>query len=291
MMNRRDFVRNTALGIGGAAALGQWSEDLSAFPYDRQAGLQLYTVREQAAKDLPGTLSRVAEIGYKEVEMADQAGRTPAEWRKLLADRGLTMPSGHYQTAQIKSGWEKHIATAGDLGLKYMVLAFLDPRERNSLDDYKKLSDLFNKAGEQTRQAGIQFCYHNHNFEFIKYGQATGFDVFLKQTDPKLVNFELDCFWVARAGLDPVKFINDNPGRFPLLHIKDMKPGLSPTTVLEARREEFVPVGQGAIDWKRLFAAAKKGGLEHYYVEQDLCEGSPFDAISASFQYLKTLQV
>ena len=291
MINRREFLRSTALGMTAVATGSQSALDLLANPLGMPIGLQLYTVRAELPKDVTGTITRLAAIGYKEVEVYEFYGKTAAEFGKILKDNGLTAPSGHYLTKHIKSDWEKHIAVAKELGIKYMVNAILEPPERKSLDDYKKAAELFNKAAEQTRKAGIQFCYHNHNFEFKTYGSSTAYDFLLKETDPKLVKFELDCFWVTRAGKDPVDYLTKHPGRFPLLHIKDLKPGYPTTVADDFRPGPFTEVGQGIINWKRIFEAAPKGGMKHYFVEQDECDRPPLESIKISYDYLKNLKV
>lgn len=290
-LNRRQFLRNAPLGFAALAAVSRWGTNMFAEPLGLPIGLELYTVRNELEKDLLGTIKKVAEIGYKEVEVYDFYGRTASEFGRILKDDGLAAPSGHYTTAKIKSGWEKHIADAKEVGIRYMVNAILEPSERKLLDDYKKLAELFNKAGEETRKAGIQFCYHNHNFEFKKFDGTLPFDLLLKETDPNLVLFEMDCFWVTHAGHDPVEYFRKHPGRFPLLHIKDLKAGNPPTTEMDARLGVFAEVGRGTIDWKRIFAAAPKGGIKHYYVEQDFCERSPLESIRISYDYLKSLKV
>jgi sugar phosphate isomerase/epimerase len=291
MTNRRDFLRNTALGAAAIAAGTKWSDVLFSYPLGKPVGLQLYTLRDDLAKDVPGILKKVAEIGYKEAEVYDFYGKSAAEFAKLLKDNGLVAPSGHYMTHHIKSNWQKHIDDAKTVGMKYMVNAILEPNERRSFDDYKKLAELFNKAGEQTLKTGIHFCYHNHNFEFKKYGETTAFDYLLQALDPKLVNFEMDCFWVTHAGHTPVAYLEKHPGRFPLLHIKDLKDTPPPSTELDDRRGLFAEVGHGSIDWKPIFAAAPKGGMQHYYVEQDYCERPALESVKMSFEYLKNLKV
>jgi sugar phosphate isomerase/epimerase len=290
-MKRRDFIRNATLGVGAATLAARWPMELRANPYGLPIGIQLYTVRDQLAKDVPGTLKQVAAIGYKEVEIDGFYGRTPAELRALLKSFGLVAPSGHYALKQVKSDWQKHIEDAKTMGLKYMVNAFLQPEERKSFDDYKQVVEAFNKAGEQTQKAGIQFCYHNHNFEFQKYGSTTAYDFMLKNLDPKLVKMEMDCFWLVHAGQDPVAYFEKYPGRFPLLHIKDLAPGHAPTQTLDGKVGLFIEVGRGTIDWKRIFKAAPKGGLKHYFVEQDLCERPPIESARISYEYLKNLKV
>ena len=291
MINRRDFIRGTAAGAATIAAAADLTRNLFANPYGKPIGLQLYTVRDQLEKDVPGTLKKVAAIGYKEVEIYDLYGMSPAQFTKLLKDNGLVGVSHHYLLKDEQTHWEKSVAEAKELGVKYMVHAILDPPERKSLDDYKRHVELFNKIAEQTHQAGMQFCYHNHDFEFQKFDGITVLDYLLKHLDPHLVQFEMDCFWVTHAGQDPVALMKQHPGRFPLLHIKDLKTGISPSTEFDARMGLFTEVGKGVIDWKRIFAAAPQGGMKHFFVEQDYCEIPPLESIKVSYEYLHHLTV
>jgi len=291
MTKRRDFLRHAAVGLTAAAVGGQLPKFLFANPYGKPVGLQLYTLRDQLEKDVAGTIKQVAAIGYRDVEIYSLYGKTPAEFTKILKDNGLTASSGHYLLPDVKTNWQKHIDDAKTLGLQYMVHAILNPEDRKSFDDYKRLAVLFNKAAEETHKAGIQFCYHNHNFEFKKYGDTTAYDYLLKALDPRLVKFEMDCFWVIHAGQDPVEYFKKHPGRFPLLHIKDMNDNPAPTQELDAKMGLFAPVGHGTIDWKRIFVAAKEGGMKHYFVEQDYCEQPPLEAIKMSYDYLHQLEV
>jgi sugar phosphate isomerase/epimerase len=277
--------------VATIAAGTKLTRNLFANPYGKPIGLQLYTVRGELEKDVPGTLKKVGAIGYKEVEIYDLYGMSPAQFGKLLKDNGLTAVSGHYLLNVEKTQWEKKVAEARELGLKYMVHAILDPEERKSLDDYKRHVELFNKIAEQTHKAGMQFCYHNHDFEFRKYGGITAYDYLLKHLDPNLVQFEMDCFWVTHAGQDPVAIFKKHPGRFPLLHIKDLKAGIPPSLEFDARMGLFAEVGKGTIDWKRIFAAAPQGGMKHFFVEQDFCEVPPLESIKISYEYLHHLTV
>ena len=288
MMNRRRFLRSSALGLA-AVATAQAPRALFANPYAKPIGLQLYTLRDQLQKDMLGTLKQVAAMGIQEVEIYDLYGKTPAEFAQILKDDGLSAPSGHYMTRHLHGNWEKEIEDAKTIGMKYMVNAILDPEERKSFDDWKRLAELFNKAGEQTQKAGIQYCYHNHNFEFQKFGNTTAYDYLLKALDPKLVKFEMDCFWVTHAGQDPVAIMQKHPGRFPLLHIKDMKDKPAPTQEFDAKMGLFAPVGHGTIEWKRIFAAAPTGGMKHFFVEQDYCEQPPPEAVKMSYEFLHNM--
>jgi len=290
MMNRRNFLRRASLGVTAAAVASQFPEFLLANPYGKPIGLQLYTLRDQLEKDVTGTLKQVAALGYKDVEIYSLYGKAPAEFSQILKDNGITASSGHYLLPSLKTNWQKQLDDATTLGLQYMVLAILDPKDRQDFDDFKRLAELVNKTGEATKKAGIQFCYHNHNFEFKKYGDTTAYEYLLKTLDPNLIKFEMDCFWVTHAGQDPVEYFKKYPGRFPLLHIKDMKDKPAPTQELDAKMGLFAPVGHGTIDWTRIFKAAREGGMEHYYVEQDYCEQPPLEAVKMSYDFLHKLQ-
>jgi len=290
MMNRRTFIRNTSMGFAAAVMASRFQDSLWATPLGKPIGLQLYTLRDQLEKDVPGTIKQLSAIGYHDVEIYSLYKRPAAEFSKILKDNGVTASSGHYLLPAVKNTWDKQLEDAKTLGLQYMVLAILDEKDRKSMDDYKQLAELLNKTAERTKQAGIQFCYHNHNFEFTKYGDTTAYDYLLGALDPKLVKFEMDCFWVTHAGQDPVAYFKKHPGRFPLLHIKDMKDKPAPTQTLDAKMGLFAPVGHGSIDWKRIFAAAPEAGVEHYYVEQDYCEVPPLEAVKMSYDYLQKFE-
>jgi sugar phosphate isomerase/epimerase len=291
MMNRRNFLRRASMGVTAAALASQVPEFLLANPYGKPIGLQLYTLRDQLEKDVTGTLKQVAALGYKDVEIYSLYGKAPAEFSQILKDNGITASSGHYLLPSLKTNWQKQLDDATTLGLQYMVLAILDAKDRQSFDDFKRLAELLAKTGETTKKAGIQFCYHNHNFEFKKYGDTTAYEYLLKTLDPNLIKFEMDCFWVTHAGQDPVEYFKKYPGRFPLLHIKDMKDKPASTQELDAKMGLFAPVGHGTIDWTRIFKAAREGGMEHYYVEQDYCEQSPLLAVKMGYDFLHKLQV
>ena len=292
MLDRRDFLRRSAIGVSAIAASASAPKWLRANPYGLPVGLQVYTVRHELSKDLMGTLKKVAATGYQEIELGDFFGKSPAEFVDFMNELGLKAPSGHYGFKRLGAGWEKAIEDAKAAGIKYMVNSSLEDKDRKSLDGFKKAAEVFNKAGEQTKKAGIQFCYHNHNFEFTRFGDTLGYDLLLKETDPQVVRFELDCFWMTHAGHDPVKYFENHPGRFPLLHIKDLKKGIPPSTTSDTPYgNPFTEVGKGVIDWTRIFTAAKGGGLEHYFVEQDTCDLPPLESIWISYEYLHNLTV
>ncbi len=289
-IHRRQFLQNAGLGLT-ALALSR-KRQLLADPYGMSIGLQLYTVRDHMEKDLEGTLKRVAEIGYREVELGsfDYYGKKPAELRQILTDHGLKIISTHFTESQLKSDLEKHIAEAKECGVTYIGLASLDEQDRKSLEAVKRDAEWFNQIGKSVRRAGCRFDYHGHNFDYAAVEGAVVYDELIRRTDPKLVNFELDCFWCVRAGKDPVDYFHRFPGRFPQLHIKDLKPGYPPTTG-EDERPPFTEVGQGVIDWKKIFKAARAGGMKHFYVEQDTCERDSLESAKISYNYLHNLTV
>jgi sugar phosphate isomerase/epimerase len=246
-----------------------------------RVGLQLYTLRNEMGKDFEGTLDKVSAIGYREVEFAGYFGRTPQQVKAALSHSGLSAPSSHVSLQAMRSDWNKALESAAMIGHHYLVLAYLLPEERKSLDDYKKLADLMGRAGEDCRRAGLQFAYHNHDFEFQPLEGAVPYDLLLKETDPKLVKLELDLYWIAKAGQEPAKYFAMYPKRFELFHVKDMD---------KTAKKHFTEVGRGVIDFKRIFAQSKQSGVKHYFVEQDETPGSPFDSIKVSYDYLKGMK-
>jgi sugar phosphate isomerase/epimerase len=292
MMNsisRRRFLQNAGLGLT-ALALSRKGQ-LRANPYGMPIGLQLYTVRDHMEKDVEGTLKRVAEIGYGEVELGDPNyyGKKPAELRRILTDLGLKAISTHFEESQFKSDLERHIAAAKECGITYIGLASLDEQNRKSLEAVKRDAEWFNQIGKSVSGAGCRFFYHGHNFDYANVAGAVIYDELIRRTEPKLVNFELDCFWCVRAGKDPVDYFHRFPGRFPQLHIKDLKPGYPPTT--GEGPAAFTEVGQGVIDWKKIFQAAREGGMKHFYVEQDECDRDSLESAKISYTYLHNLSV
>lgn len=290
MTSRRAFVKSAALLSAGALV----SPTLLAAP-KQYIGLQLYTVREAMQQDPTGTLAKVAKIGYNSVEGATYTGSqkfygmTPAEFAQVLKQNGLIMPSSHYRLGEeqdkgqpvqgtILHGWDQAVDDAAQAGVKYMVCAYLAEAERGTLDHYKYIAEQLNKAGERCKKAGIQLCYHNHDFEFAAQDGKLPYDLLLSGTDKNLVKMELDLYWATKAGQDPVALFKKHPGRFPLWHIKDMD---------KTAARNFTEVGNGSIDFKRIFAQAKLAGMKYFFVEQDRTPGSPFDSIQQSIAYLK----
>jgi sugar phosphate isomerase/epimerase len=288
MTSRRSFLKTTAVLSAGMLVAPQ------LFAYDKKyIGLQLYTVRDAMGKDVAGTLARVAQIGYNSVEgtYGDGAffGTAPKAFAALLKQNNLIMPSCHYRLGEEKTngaaaagtilnGWDKAVDDAAAVGLKYMVCAWLAPSERGSLDHYKQVAEDLNKAGETCKKAGIQLCYHNHDFEFIQENGKYPYEILLNDTDKKLVKMEMDLYWMTKAKQDPIATFKKNPGRFPLLHLKDMD---------KTDKQMFTEVGNGIIDFKKILANANTAGVKYVFVEQDSCPGDPFDSITQSINYIK----
>jgi sugar phosphate isomerase/epimerase len=289
MTTRRSFLKTSAALSAGAFIAP------SLLNYKGSTiGLQLYTVRDAMQKDAAGTIAKVASLGFNSVENATYTGTQTfygmdaKTYAKLLKDNGLINPSGHYRWGFDEKGgatkgtmlheWDKAVEDAATVGLKYMVCAWLSPDERGGLDQYKKLAAACNAAGETCKKSGIQFCYHNHDFEFEKEDGKYKWDVLLAEADKDLVKMELDLYWATRAGMDPVALFNQSPGRYPLVHMKDMD---------KTEKKAFTEVGNGVIDFKRILKDKKTAGLKYFFVEQDICPGSPFDSISQSIAYIK----
>ena len=302
--SRRDFLIGTGSALAASSfALGH-SSPLFANPLGKPIGLQLYTVGDQLKKDYDGTLRQIAAIGYREVELAGVFGKTPVEIKNSLQAAGLHCGSVHMGAG----GMEEAVPLATELGAKYVISSVTLPKPPNpgkfdvkafmaqmaalTLDDYKSMAQRCNELGEQAKKAGLQFGYHNHNFEFKPFPGGIGYDELLRGTDPSLVKFELDCGWMSAAGHDPAAYIAKYPNRYRLLHIKDFQPTASPSVGLdESSRPKPAELGRGHVDYRPIFAAAKKSEVEWYYVEQE----PPFtampalDAIKVDFDYLQKL--
>jgi len=287
MTDRRSFLKTTALASAGLLV----APKLFAAP-TKYIGVQLYTVRDLMAKDPVGTLSKIAKIGFNSVEGATYTGTErfygmePAIFKKALNDNGLKMFSSHYALGEstpntkgtMSNDWQKAVDDAAAVGLKYVVCAYLGDTERGTLDHYKQTADKLNKAGEIAKKAGLQVCYHNHNFEFEAQDGKYPYDVLLNDTDANLVKMEMDLYWMYRAKQDPIAYFDKHPGRFPLWHVKDMD---------NTPKQFFTEVGNGVIPFKNIFAHAKKAGLQYFFNEQDQTPGDPLESITKSYQYIK----
>jgi sugar phosphate isomerase/epimerase len=285
MVSRRSFLQQAGLISAGLLIK---PSILCSMPIEQKVGLQLYSLREVIGKDVKGVIAKVAAAGYKEVEPYGYSvqnkfwGMDPKTFKQLLNSNGLTAPSGHYGFDPYFEGKEDdlkiNIEAAKQLDQEYLVVPYLGEQLRKSADDYKKIAAKLNKAGEICKSSGIQLAYHNHDFEFIPYGGTTGYDIFLKETDPSLLKFELDLYWAVRAKQNVHDMFTKNSGRYVMWHIKDMdkaNPGIN------------TEVGSGSIDFKKIFADAKLSGVKHFFVEQENFSMDPFASIQRSSDYVR----
>jgi sugar phosphate isomerase/epimerase len=284
LIGRRKFLVSTIAGFSSAAAHSLSQEHRQV--HRRPLGVQLYTMRAEGAKDLPGVLSSIRQIGYEEVETYwDVYSRPAAELKRMIRDHGLRVPSGHFDY----DGLEGKIDYAKALGVDYMICPMLPKAMWKSLDGFKQAADQYNKWGEQVKRAGMRFGFHNHNYEFRRFGDTTGFDALISHTDANLVCMEMDCYWIVQAGQDPVEMFKRLGSRIKLLHSKDRKAGFPASQDLNEQAEHFAPVGAGTLDWKAIFHAAEENGVRHMFVEQDSGEPPPMETLRISYQNLQRL--
>lgn len=282
-MERRRFLTSLAIGGISLSATSLWGCSSNR----KEVGIQLFSVRDAVAKDVEGTLEKLAKIGYTRLEIYGYNGtffgKTPAEFKAILARTGVRVDSSHHTTGfvhkqrgTLMEGWEQAVDDLHTIGAKYMACSYLFPDERTEAN-YSILPELLNTCGEVAAKAKIGFAYHNHDFEFEQYGDTLVMDHILNNTNHQYVNIELDLYWISKAGQDPVAYFNKYPGRFPLWHVKDM----------EANSGDITEVGSGTIDFDRIFAAREKAGLKEWFVEQDVSKGDIFESISKSYTYLQ----
>jgi sugar phosphate isomerase/epimerase len=279
--NRRTFLAT----LGGTfAGLAMGPRSLSAIENaaERHAkleriGIQLYTLRRPAAADLAGTLSQLAKIGYKEIEFAGYHNHPATEVRDMLKANGLVAPSVHVGINVIEETPDKLFEESRTVGHEWLTVPSLSG-PKNTADDWKRVADQFNKVAAQVKSAGFRFAFHNHNAEFKKVGDAVPLEILLRETDPALVSYEMDLYWVVNGGGNPVDLLTRYPGRFKMLHVKD---SAGPPD------HKMVDVGAGKIDFKSIFARAK--GIEHYFVEHDE-PADPIASAGKSFGYLAKLE-
>jgi sugar phosphate isomerase/epimerase len=276
-MKRRTFIKNTAIA---AAATMLVPGLLKAAPLKKNIGLQLYTLRNPMQQDLPGTLRLIAKTGYTWLEAAGYSdgkfyGFSPRDFKIMVEDLGMKMISSHatfkYENQQLA------IDTHAELGVKYIVYPVMPYEERATADDFSKAAARLNEIGEACRKSGLKFGYHNHNFEFVKINDTAGYDLLLKLTDPELVCFEADFYWMVYAGIDPLEYFRRYPGRFALWHVKDME---------NNPEKDFAPVGAGIIDFEVIFSQEDLAGMDYFFVEQDECKIDPFDSVRISYENL-----
>jgi sugar phosphate isomerase/epimerase len=281
--SRRQFLKTTSVAATAAACLGAFP--LHADPLGLPIGCQTWPVREMIAKDFPGTLGQLSAAGFKSIEMCSPVGYADSgfggltkysggELRRIIDDAGLTCVSSHFGIEELRKGQDKAIAWAKGIGLTQMLVPSLDGPKHPTMDEVKRVADEYNKMGAKAAQAGIQQGLHNEDFELSSVDGKRTYDILFDLLDPKLVKFQFQVSTIAN-GYDAAEYFRKYPGRFISMHVQ----GWSADT------RKIVPVGQGTLDWKKIFTAAKIGGIKNYYVEMNL------DMMKASVPYLRSLQV
>ena len=278
MITRRSFIKTS-----GSLALGTLIfPRVASTAKVKNVGVQLYSVRKEMLADAVGTLKKLAQIGYKELESArsekgNYYGLTPKEIKKITQDLGMTLRSGH---VHVDKEWQRSVDAAAEAGQTYLICSSM-PSNGQTIENYQKVGDLFSKAGEDCKKAGLQFGYHNHDYEFEAKEGKVLYDVLLQRTDPKLVIMELDLGWVIATGNDPAAYFKKYPGRFPLWNLKDM----------DLDKKESTEFGKGKINIRQMFQLAKTSGMKHFFVEQEEYAHAAFDSIQYDYDYLMKLDV
>jgi sugar phosphate isomerase/epimerase len=296
--SRRWFLIQSSR-LAAALATPWISRPAFSTPLGLPVGIQLYTVKEAMQENPAGTLKKLREIGYREVETAGFGKLSARQFRGQLDEAGLGCPSAHLQFDNLDSAFEN----AHALGARYATTGSLrasasDPNRVDTswtpsmnLEDAKRTARLANHIGEAAKRAGLQFVYHNHNFEFAKQeGGVVCYDVLLRETDPDLVKFEIDCGWMIFAGRNPIDYFKKYPNRFPMIHVKDFLPD-NGTASSDKAPMLGAELGHGVVDYKPIFAAAKAEGLKHYFVEQEgpFSRMDPLQSTRVDFEYLRSI--
>ncbi len=278
--------------IPSLAALAMLNTALGAANYHEHLGLQLYSLRDTTKVSTTKTLDLAVEFGFTEVETAGTGSLSVADFAKELHARKLTAVAAHIGYEAMQKNADQTLADAKALGVKYVVVPSL-PRAKTgfTVDDARRVAGEFNTWARAAKAQGLQFGYHPHGFEFVATADGTTpFDVLVKETDPELVVFEMDVFWVVHAGQDPVKFLQKYPTRWRLMHVKDMRKGaVTGLSTGSAPPTDKVAVGDGQIDWHAVLGTAEKVGVKHYFIEDEGVQ--PLKEIPASVKYVKGLKL
>jgi sugar phosphate isomerase/epimerase len=283
--SRREFCKVAATQAAALGVLSAAGMKLHANPLGLPIGCQTWPVRQSIAKDFPGTLKQLADAGFQSVELCSPAGYADegfgglakykgAELKKILNDAGLTCVSSHFGIEELRKNQDESIAWAKDVGLTQMLVASLGGGDHPTMDDVKRAADEYNKMGEKAAAAGIQQGLHNEDFELSNVDGKRTYDVLFGLLDPKLVKFQFQVSTISK-GFDAAEYFNKYPGRFISMHVQ----GWSAAT------KKIAPVGQDSLDWKKIFSAAKVGGIKNYFVEMN------YEMMKASVPYLRSLQV
>jgi sugar phosphate isomerase/epimerase len=282
--SRRDFFKTTA-GAAAAGLLSAGARALRGNPLGLPIGCQTWPVRSMIAKDFPGTLRLLAQAGFQTVELCSPVGYADsgfaglakysgAELRKILSDAGVTCTSSHFGIQELRKDQEGRIAWAQDVGLSQMIVPSLDGPRHPTMEDVKRAADEYNRMGERAARAGIVQGLHNEDFECSTVDGQRTYDLLFKFLDPKFIKFQFQVSTVS-DGFDAAEYFTKYPGRFISMHVQGWS----------AKTRKIVPVGQGTLDWEKIFSAAKIGGIKNYFVEMDL------PMMRASVPYLRKMQV
>ena len=287
-MKRNEFLKlSGGLALAGLASKSGFASLTEEAAKLKNFGIQLWSVRDDLAKDPIGVLKQLSSYGYKQIESFEGGkgmfwGLSNTEFKVEMDSLGMKIISSH---CDISKDFEKKAADAATIGMKYLICPYKGPQK--DLDAFKKFADEFNQKGEICKKNGIRFAYHNHDYSFATMNGEMGQDVMMKNTDPNLVDFELDMYWVVAAGQDIETWLKKYPKRFRLCHVKDRKKGAPLTD-----KDESVVVGTGSIDYPRILKTAKKLGMEYYIIEQEKWEGTtPMQAAQADAVYMKALSI
>jgi sugar phosphate isomerase/epimerase len=277
-MKRRHFLAAAAGAIAGIPVGAAYAQQRGTRKLGN-IGLQLYTLRQMMEKNVGRTLEAVARAGYKEVEFAGYFNVNPPVMKKLLDANGLIAPSSHIQMGDLGMKWELMVEDANTLGSKYLTVAWIDAPDRTP-EGYKRIAERFNRAGLQSLSDGVQLAYHNYSFDFTTVKGQLLYDVMMKETDPRYVAMQADVFWMKKGGQDPVSWLTRYPGRFHMMHLKDMGP---------PPKNDMRDVGKGTIDWQTLNSRGTRAGVKHWFVEHDETK-NPVASIQTSYKYLRALR-
>jgi sugar phosphate isomerase/epimerase len=289
--SRRNFLKTTGVlafaGLASDSILASVLNNDEEMKKIKKFGLQMYSVRDDYPKDPKGILKQVADMGYKQIEGFERDkglfwGMTHTEFKSYTDDLGISMISSHCDTTK---DFEKKTEQASAIGMKYLVFPYEGANK--TIDDYKKLADDFNKKGEICKKSGIRFAFHNHNFSFTAINGEFPQDVLMKNTNPDLVDFEMDIYWVVATGQDPVEWFKKYPNRFKACHIKDRSKNL-----VADNGKNSTDLGAGTIDFSKILKPAPKLGMQYYIVEQEFYpNGTPLQAAKVDADYMKKLRI
>ena len=298
---RRQFLKAGGASVACGSALFAPLR-LLASPFGLPLGLQLYSVRDLLPKDYLGTLKKLAALGYREVEAAGFYNHTAAEVKQAMKEAGLNCVSAHYSSDTLHADLDKIIEFHKVLGAEYIVCSYPGYKDKTpktppaaghersfTMEDWQWNAEQFNTMGAKVKAAGFNFGYHNHFLEFRAEDGKVPLDEIIRLTDPGLVTFELDCGWVTVGGADPADYLKKYPTRISMLHVKDFKKMNGPMS--PENRPEAADLGHGTSDYKTIFAAASKGEIKHYFVEQESFDKPPFEALKIDADYMKNLTV